>query len=91
MDETCFFTVVDPVDEHENKIHFTTEKEGPFGKTNILLTIRGKKLRISPEQMTELGALFIALGGGKVDPDDVGELFDGYELGLRINSIEEID
>lgn len=88
--QLSWFTVVNPYNEAETKVEFKIENNGgEIGKNNIVIYVGHEKLLISPTQMTELGALFIALGGGKVDSDDVGELLSGYDMGLKVCPIRK--
>ena len=92
--DNSFFTLVEPKTEREARIFFRKEnKQRPFGTSNIILTVHQGdeeiELIADSTQLTELGALFIALGGGKVEPDDVGELLQGYEMGLKVCPIRK--
>lgn len=49
----------------------------------------GPTFVIDPTQATELGALFIALGGGNIQLDDVNELLDGYDESLYLNILND--
>lgn len=83
--EECFYTILDQRDDSEVRLSFRKVEDLPYGETNIALRIFDNYVKMDSTQLTELGALLIALGGGKIDHDDVGELFDGYKLGLKLD------
>ena len=83
MNEAIFYTVINPETSREGRIYLEPLK----ADTGILLDIQGQAdglLRISKQQMAELGALLIGLAGTEVDADPVIEVLDGFELDIQV-------
>jgi len=84
MKQKDFFTIIDTQNHSENKIYVEYDDVGGYDgiKANdVLLKIGSKKINVSPQQMMELGTLFIALAGVEgIDFEAANELLEGFSL-----------
>lgn len=84
MEQKDFFTIIDTQNHSENKIYVEYDDVGGYDgiKANdVLLKIGSKKINVSPQQMMELGTLFIALAGVEgIDFEAANELLEGFSL-----------
>ena len=84
MKQKDFFTIIDTKNNSENKIHVEYDDVGGYDgiKANdVLLEIGSKKINVSPQQMMELGTLFIALAGVEgIDFEAANELLEDFSL-----------
>lgn len=95
--ETIKFTLVDPNNGPNKVLTLYPEQIPAYKNADSLprrINLDGLDLGlIDPQQMFELGVLFVALAGDAVDHDSAGELLDGFEIDPKkvIKSIKKIE
>jgi hypothetical protein len=88
--ENIFFTIVDADTNEETQLHFEYEDVGGYEGVPatpvkmivgpVPLIAKPIAVRIEPQQLAELGALFLALAGTDVDYSGADALLEGFNL-----------
>ena len=82
--QSGWFTIVQPGQagtDTETRLNFRYSDTTPkWSQGGVVFTIEGVEFKVGPQQLMELGALFLALGGTNVDFDSASELLDGFNL-----------
>ena len=84
MNQTIHYTVLDLETKAENRLVFQYDDIGGYGGVPakpVAIVVAGKEIVIEPQQLAELGALFLALAGVEgVDFSGADALLEGFEM-----------